>query len=592
METLRYVLLANVLLAIVSTAYFVLLRRKTFFGANRLALWLGLIAAVTFPLMELPDWRPQPVRKVMQQTAQVILPSVLPEPPFRQPEVTITFPNGRTYPAFTTKAPSREWSWQSGLVTFYLLGVLLLLGRLGIHVASLARIIRRSSHEVYDSFTLVRDRQVTSPFSFFHWVVVNPDHHDPDELEQILRHERVHVRLWHSLDMLTAELVCILFWFNPAAYLFRHLLHQSLEFSADRAVLTEGVDTRAYQYSLVRVSLSTGSPMFANQFSGPTLRQRIAMMNRTPSSVIAWVWYVVWCALVGTMALACRHVEREESEKSLFMKSPTPSFPLTNATRVLAAELDKSGMPWFQQSSLLENENNAGQRRVNGKLINFTRINQYPELLCLRNNHLAVRESDYRPMKLFINGQESSPQSLSTITFEEVSDLLVYQKWEDAPEADKTPELFRIFISTKHTNRPLGSLRLTYKRYLEAAAISDNPLGTSNTFSMNKLLEATFFANKHAFVKRTKADFLTLYDDYTADIDTYINGIAVKPKQIESVHVREVDRLYTRERPFDEWTIDGPDRKHRFVLYILTTPKRAKRDSSYYVFSPFYTGDF
>lgn len=54
METLRYILLANVLLAVVSTAYFVLLRRKTFFGANRLALWLGLIAAVTFPLMELP----------------------------------------------------------------------------------------------------------------------------------------------------------------------------------------------------------------------------------------------------------------------------------------------------------------------------------------------------------------------------------------------------------------------------------------------------------------------------------------------------------------------------------------------------------
>ncbi len=46
METLRYLVLANGLLVVVSVAYYVLLRRETFFGANRLALWLGLTAAV------------------------------------------------------------------------------------------------------------------------------------------------------------------------------------------------------------------------------------------------------------------------------------------------------------------------------------------------------------------------------------------------------------------------------------------------------------------------------------------------------------------------------------------------------------------
>lgn len=36
METLRYVLLANGLLAVVSLTYYVLLRRETFFWTNRL----------------------------------------------------------------------------------------------------------------------------------------------------------------------------------------------------------------------------------------------------------------------------------------------------------------------------------------------------------------------------------------------------------------------------------------------------------------------------------------------------------------------------------------------------------------------------
>ena len=247
METLRYVVLANGLLAVVSIAYYVLLRRETFFGTNRLALWLGLTASLVLPLVELPDWRPQPVRAVMQRTAQAIVPKVLPSPSLPQPDVTITFPNGRTYPAFSPRSAGTGWSWRHGAVGLYAVVITLLLGRFGVRLRSLMRLIQQSAKERYDDFTLVRNDGVTSPFSFFGWVVLNPDYHTPDELEQILRHERVHVRAWHSVDMVGAELVSIVFWFNPVAYLFRQLVHQTLEFSADRAVLAEGIDAGAYQ---------------------------------------------------------------------------------------------------------------------------------------------------------------------------------------------------------------------------------------------------------------------------------------------------------------------------------------------------------
>lgn len=246
METLRYVLLANGLLAVVSITYYVLLRRETFFGANRLALWLGLAASLILPLLEVPDWRPEPVRAVMQRTARVIVPRVLPNPSIVQPEITITYPNGQTYPAFSRQQETVHtlpavWRWLIGL---YVAGVLFLFIRFGIRLASLVRLIHQSIHEHYTDFILVRNESITSPFSFFNWVVLNPDYHEPSELEQILRHERVHVRERHSLDMVGAELLCILLWFNPAAYLFRYLLHQTLEFSADRAVLAEGVDAQ------------------------------------------------------------------------------------------------------------------------------------------------------------------------------------------------------------------------------------------------------------------------------------------------------------------------------------------------------------
>lgn len=323
---------------------------------------------------------------------------------------------------------------------------------------------------------------------------------------------------------------------------------------------------------------------FTNHFSDPTLCQRIRMMNNQRSRTLACWRYLVWIVLMGTIAFACRH-KNTDYEGTIYRD---PGFPLTNVTRTLAAELEQEGEPWFRQSGLLVSDQT---KIINGRRVTAIAFSNYPQILCLRNNHLALKIPDGQQANVFINGQPSSAKALSDLTFEQVDDLFVYQKWENAPGADKFPEMYRVFISTTHKTPKPNQVRSTWKQYLLANAVSDYPLGKSSTFSMNKLLEATFFSNKLAFVTRTKDDYLKLYDEYTTDIDLYINGLPVDVKSIESVHVREVDRLYTRERSFEEWA-DGPHRQHRFTLFIKTSPKRAKRDSTYYVFSPFYSGDF
>ncbi len=307
MEILRYVVLVNGLLAIVSVAYYVLLRRETFFSANRLALWLGLASALVLPLLELPDWRPQPVRTAMQRTAQIIVPKVFPKSHQYQSDVTVTFPDKEMYQAFQEQPEGFIWSWQAGLIILYFAGVFVLLIRFGIQLASLRKAIGQSIHEPYDGFTLVWDKHATSPFSFFGWVVVNPNQHAPDELDQILRHERVHVRERHSFDMMGAELVCIVFWINPAAYLFRQLIHQTLEFCADRVVLAEGVDAEAYQYNLLKVSLLSGQSTITNHFSKSQLKSQIAMINQQESSRVTWLKYPVYFIAALTVASAFAH---------------------------------------------------------------------------------------------------------------------------------------------------------------------------------------------------------------------------------------------------------------------------------------------
>lgn len=325
---------------------------------------------------------------------------------------------------------------------------------------------------------------------------------------------------------------------------------------------------------------------FTNHFSRSALYQRVGMMNRRRSG---WERYVLWAGLMGVMVLACRH---RNSDDEFVLNRSHPKLPPTNATRMLVNELEAHGMPWYRQAALLHNHDEREQTKiVNGKRVIITSVTGYPEILCLRNNRLALLNALDRQVKLFINGQESLPEALSALTFDEIDELLVYKKEHGATGAEKFPESYRVFVSTTHGKPAIDFQRTQWKQYLQAAGISDHPMGHASTYTMNKLLEATFFNDKLTFVKRTKDNHLTLLPAYSENIDLYINGLPVTADAIAKVHVREVDKLYANERSFEEWA-DGPNRKSRFVLYIQTAPNRAKRDSSYYVFSPFYTGDF
>lgn len=573
MDSLRYVLLVNSLLVVVSGTYYLLLRHETFFRTNRIVLWVGMAAALSLPMLELPDWRPQPVRTVMHRTAQVIMPKMLPPSFSPRPEVIITFPNGRKYLAFTEQPFSLTWSWQLGLLITYALGVVLLTIRFGIQLLSLSRLIRRADSEPYDDFRLVRTSQAIAPFSFFNWVVINPEQHSSSELEQILRHERVHVLSRHSLDMIATELICILFWFNPAAYLFRYLVHQTLEFGADKAVLAEGVDKKAYQYSLLSVGLLTGNSSFMTQFSGPSLRQRITMINRERSGSMAWARYVFWLFLMATMAFACRRkINTTDAKPSANV------LAAINPTRALVVALEDK-KAWYKQTALYNSK--VGTRILEGK----------PMIVQLKDNKFTIADDYKYSVDTYIDGKPVSLEALEELSPEFVDELFVMQQWDDMPKTDSNAKPFQVLVQTRSKVVPFNTIRKQFFTLLQAAAISKHPLGESYSFNMNQLLEATFFHNKDALVERTQNEHLKVYDEFKNDVEIFINKIPAKPADVETVHVREVARLHTKERPYTEWfRADNP--ASRFELHILTTPKRAKRDSSYYVFSPFYTGDF
>ena len=306
MSLLIYLLQSGLILAVLTIGYRLLLRRATWFGLNRYLLGLNVVLALTLPLVELPDFRPAPVRNLVQQAVpnwKVLDWSRL-KP--AQPALRVQKPQSHASATLPASQPAENsFIWQPWLLWAYVAGVIFLAGHFFIRLLSLTRLILRSERSWEDGAWLVVNAGIDAPFSFFKWVLVNPGLYDQNEFDHILLHERVHCRQWHSVDMLLAEFLRIAFWFNPFAWWHQRLVQENLEYLVDREVLNEGVEKKAYQYYLLKASLSGEMPIPAhpvtNSFNQIQIKSRISMMNR-PRSKGNWHVYVFFSFVV---ALSC-----------------------------------------------------------------------------------------------------------------------------------------------------------------------------------------------------------------------------------------------------------------------------------------------
>src|SRR5690606_29614154 len=84
-------------------------------------------------------------------------------------------------------------AWFSLLFYGYIAGVFLFVVRFALQLFSLYRLISNSNTFKDGKFIKVETNKNVSPFSFFRYVVYNPNLHSPSELKTILAHERIHV---------------------------------------------------------------------------------------------------------------------------------------------------------------------------------------------------------------------------------------------------------------------------------------------------------------------------------------------------------------------------------------------------------------
>jgi hypothetical protein len=169
------------------------------------------------------------------------------------------------------------------LIIIIAAGVLVMLCRLIIHVFSFRKMLGKAQSVTTNGMSLYQVNENIIPFSFGNAIFINCHLHTETELQGIIRHEFVHVKQRHSIDVIWAELLCAVNWYNPFVWLLKKSIRQNLEFIADNKVLENGIDKKEYQYLLLKV-IGNNQYSIANQFNFSSLKKRIAMMNKTKSA--------------------------------------------------------------------------------------------------------------------------------------------------------------------------------------------------------------------------------------------------------------------------------------------------------------------
>lgn len=251
----------NLVLLLFAATYYLVLRRLTFYVLNRCFLVLGIVFSTAYPFIDLTEFFNQ--QEINTVTAYL-------------PQL-----NQKAAELVPTGFFINNWPILSGLFYF---GVLLMGIRLAVQFISLYKIHRKSSPATVANYKVRALKESVSPFSFWQTIYLNPTLHNEKELDTILAHEMVHVKQWHSIDIILAELSVVFYWFNPGVWLMKKAVKENLEFITDQKILRKGMDKKAYQYSLLGVGQLNTSVAIVNNFNLSDLKKRIRMMNSKRSS--------------------------------------------------------------------------------------------------------------------------------------------------------------------------------------------------------------------------------------------------------------------------------------------------------------------
>ncbi|WP_316841833.1 M56 family metallopeptidase [Pedobacter gandavensis] len=280
MNWFYYLLEANLYLAVFYGCYRLLLHNETFYSTNRFFLILSTLMAFSLPLLQIGYLNQLFESRIEQVVNPVLLETGNQESAFPDLDLAI-------------------YVLYSGVAIFFILKLLR-------DLYQIFALSRRSKRYQKDKVTYVILNHHNAAFSFFNLLFIQSD---VQGKETILKHELVHIRQGHSLDIIFFEIIQILNWFNPITYLIKKDIKLLHEYIADEQTTLKEIGK--YDYALFLIKNSFGmeaNPLSNHIFNQSVLKQRINMLNKEKSTGRARLKILfalpIAAAMLGTSTMA------------------------------------------------------------------------------------------------------------------------------------------------------------------------------------------------------------------------------------------------------------------------------------------------
>ena len=299
---IHYILQVVTFQLIFLLVYDVFLKRETFFNINRSYLLITSLLVFILPVIEL-----ETIKSAVKDDFIIVLPQVIIGEVDSISEVNAQLSE---YAGISTPTPSMP-SWQIILLCGMLLATLALLYKM-VKVYALKQ---KNPKRWHGNVLVVKLLKSTSAFSFFNMIFLG-DMISESEKPTILKHELVHVRQGHSIDLLWFEVLRIVLWFNPLVYMYQNRMKALHEFIADQSAVKEN-GRKAYYQQLLNQVFETQHISFTNTFFKTSLiKKRIAMLQKSKSKRAALIKYALLIPVVfGMLVYTSAEVRAQEKEK-------------------------------------------------------------------------------------------------------------------------------------------------------------------------------------------------------------------------------------------------------------------------------------
>ena len=338
-----YLLHTSILLTACFAFYWLLLRRETFFRLNRWVLISSILISIGLPFISIPEsWslqRSEPIAEL----AELAIPTIteISEQPLELEENN-TISSAETIQTRVTKVQETtllstlEFSQILKYLYFIGLGVFALtfLVQLLLLIAKMTSLNSMKDGK-YRIVELVKDE---APYSFFNAIFVNPSKYDSDTFEQIIDHEKIHIKQVHFFDKMIAEIVLIIFWFNPIVWLYRRAITNNLEYLTDHSMLQQGTEKQRYQLSLLQVSVPQHPLNLTTNYNQSFLKDRITMMNTKKSSARSFWKYLFILPLFGLSMMSMNSVVPNENNEKLTIEKSIQSTDNEQISNISATD--------------------------------------------------------------------------------------------------------------------------------------------------------------------------------------------------------------------------------------------------------------